>query len=303
VLRALVAAFALVYLLVRLPVFVGLAADARGRWEPVGVLWWRSTPPSDRAVQALVALALACGAAVTVGWRHRITGPLLAGTVLMLTTIRSSTGQLLWFENLMVLHLAIVGCSAAADAWSLDAARRRVAGCGRGVAGARYGEPIRLAAWATVLTYCLAGVAKLRNGGSAWLDGESLRRHIAYSATRLDVMGGDPSPLAAPLLELRWGLGPLAVATVVIELGAPLVLLLPRLRVPWVLLAWCMHAAIAATMFVVFPYPLALVAFAPLFRLERLPLVRRLSCDGNTLVETTGMTRARTGDASEDRTV
>ena len=54
-----------------------------------------------------------------------------------------------------------------------------------------------------------------------------------------------------------------------IELGAPLVLFVSRLRVPWVVLAWCMHAAIAATMFVVFPYPLALIAFAPLFRLER----------------------------------
>jgi hypothetical protein len=63
---------------------------------------------------------------------------------------------------------------------------------------------------------------------------------------------------------------PLAVATLMIELGAPLALVVSRLRVPWVALAWCMHAAIAATMFVVFPYPLALIAFAPLFRLERL---------------------------------
>jgi hypothetical protein len=32
-----------------------------------------------------------------------------------------------------------------------------------------------------------------------------------------------------------------------------------------------MHVGIAALMYVTFPYPLSLVAFAPLYRLERLP--------------------------------
>jgi hypothetical protein len=104
----------------------------------------------------------------------------------------------------------------------------------------------------------------------AWLDGDTLRNHVAYSATRLRVLGGTPSPLAGPMMKIGWLFTPLAVATLVVELGAPLALLVTRLRVPWVALAWCMHVAIAATMFVVFPYPLALIAFAPLFRLERL---------------------------------
>ena len=92
------------------------------------------------------------------------------------------------------------------------------------------------------------------------------------------VLGGTPSPLARPMMQFGWMFTPLAVATLMIELGAPLALLVSRVRVPWVALAWCMHAAIAATMFVVFPYPLALVAFAPLFRLERLlPSWRRTS--------------------------
>ena len=59
------------------------------------------------------------------------------------------------------------------------------------------------------------------------------------------------------------------MATVALELGAPLALW-PRLRTAWVVGAWGLHAAIAATMFVVFPYPLTLVAFAPVYRLERL---------------------------------
>ena len=47
------------------------------------------------------------------------------------------------------------------------------------------------------------------------------------------------------------------------------------MRNAWVVAAWLLHAGVAALMFVVFPYPLFLVAFAPFFRLERLTGVRR----------------------------
>ena len=68
---------------------------------------------------------------------------------------------------------------------------------------------------------------------------------------------------------LRSGSKVAAVVTLLLELGAPLVLLHRRFVVPWVAGVWLMHASIAATMAVVFPYPLVLVAFAPFFRLER----------------------------------
>ena len=267
--RILLFGFATAYLLARLPVFASLADDAAGRWDTVGVLWWLRTPPPAAVVTAALVAALAGGLLATAGVVYRVAGPLCAGAVLVLTTIRSSTGQLLWFENLFVLHLLVIALAPAADARRV---RRRelVRGAGPLEPSVRYGHPLRLAAAVTVLTYALAGLAKLRGGGMAWLDGESLRRHVAYSATRLDVMGGTASPLAEPLLDAGWLLGPLAIATVVLELGAPLVLVARRLVVPWVVGVWLMHAAIALTMFVVFPYPLLLIAFAPLFQLERL---------------------------------
>ena len=120
----------------------------------------------------------------------------------------------------------------------------------------------------------LAGIAKLRSGGLVWIDGESLRNHIAYSATRPRVLGGQPSPLARPLVDHESLFWPLAVLTMSIELGAPLALLGRRLRIGWCVLAWCMHLAIAATMFVVFPYPLSFVVFVPLFELERIRIPR-----------------------------
>ncbi len=265
--RMLVFTFACAYLVIRVRVFAALGDDGGARWEPVGVLWWSTGAPPVALVRVVLAVTVAGAALAAAGVWYRISGPLAAVGMLLLTTIRSSTGQLLWFENLVVLHLLIVGCSPAADAaaWRTRCAVRLAVPD----TSWRYGRPLRLACVVTALTYALAGVAKLRHGGIGWLDGESLRRHVAFSATRLEVLGGTPSPLAAPLLDIGWVFGPLAVVTLLLELGAPLVLLHRRFVVPWVAGVWLMHASIAATMAVVFPYPLVLVAFAPFFRLER----------------------------------
>jgi hypothetical protein len=178
---------------------------------------------------------------------------------------------LLHFENLMVLYLMILALSPAADAWSLDA-RRREAGSETAVAGesTAYGWPIALAALVLVLTYVIAGIAKLRYGGADWVLGDTLRNHVAYAAARSDLLGATPSPLApwAVRLDRMWPL--VAAGVIVIELAAPLALFGGRLRTAWVIAAWTMHVGILALMLIVFPLPLFLVAFAPLYRVERL---------------------------------
>ena len=211
--------------------------------------------------------AVVSGVAFTAGIRFRLTGPLFALAVLALTAYRASWGQLLWFDNLMTLHLLILAVAASADAWSVDA--RRWDRHGRPVRAHDYAGPLRLLCIVVVVTYLIAGVAKLRYGGADWIAGDTLANHIAFSATRLDVLGGTPSPLAGPAVSLSWVLSAMAAASVVIELGAPVALLGGRWRNAWVTGAWVMHAAIATLMFVVFPYPLFLVAFAPFFELER----------------------------------
>ena len=265
VLRALTGVYAVSYLLVRLPVFLTMADRSGTFWEPVGALGWLDRPLPSRMVQLMVLVAVVLGVLYTIGAAFRLVGPLFALSLLFVTTYRSSWGQLLWFDNLMVLHIIIVGFSPAADAYVLGRRSRIVDDDGR------YAWPVRLAAVVTVGTYALAGISKLRIGGIAWIDGESLRNHVAYSAARLRVLGGTPSPLAGPLMEQLWLFTPIGIATLVIELGAPAVLFVRRLRWPWVIAAATMHVAIASAMFVVFPYPLTLIAFAPLFDLEHLP--------------------------------
>ncbi len=181
----------------------------------------------------------------------------------------------------MVLYLLIVAFAPSADVWSLDARRRRARPAQptgptdpteptESSESTRYGLPIALASLVLVTSYVIAGLAKLRYGGLEWIVGDTLRNHVAYAAVRLDLLGGTPSPLAdrAVRLERIWPFA--AAATIVIELAAPIALLGGRVRTVWVVATWSMHVGILAFMLIGFPFPLFLVAFAPLYRVERL---------------------------------
>lgn len=268
--RVVVGVFVVVYLIGRFPVFLALGDRPAADFESVGVLAPVSSPPSTGVLFAILLVALATGVATTVGWRYRPSVIVFAAAVLALTTLRGSWGQLLHFENLMVLQLMVLAASPAADAWSVDARRLTEGEQSRTKApSTRYGWPLAMAALITVVTYVIAGVAKLRYGGLDWVSGDTLQNHIAYSASRLDLLGGTPPVLAEFAVRQEWILGVGAVVAVVVELSAPAALIGPRSRNVWVLAAWLMHVGIFLTMAVGFPSPLFGVAFAPFFALER----------------------------------
>ncbi len=267
--RVLLGAFATGYLLVRFPVFSALSDRDGADFEPVGVLTVLDAPPAGALVDAVLVATVVAGLATTVGWRFRVAGPVLAVGMLFLATARSSFGQLLHFEHLIVLHLLVLAVSPAADSWSLDARRRGRDGGSPAVRPATaFGWPLALASLVTVVTYVVAGIAKLRYGGVDWISGDTLRNHIAYAATRAELLGGEPAPLAGVAVRHPGVLGPLAAASVVLELAAPVALLGGRWRNVWVAAAWLMHLGILATMWIGFPMPLFGIAFAPMFAIE-----------------------------------
>jgi len=265
--RIIIGTFSLAYLLIRFPVFLQLGDRGTG-FDGVGLVRFIESPVSSTVVDATVVLTAIAGIGFTLGWRFRIVGPVFAVGMLTLGSYRASWGQLLHFENLMVLYLLIVALTPSADAWSLDA-RRRVNG-GRGVESTAYGWPLALASLVLVITYVITGFAKLRYGGLDWVFGDTLRNHVAYAAARLDLLGGSPSPFAGFGVRLSWMWPFAAAATIAIELAAPVVLLGGRLRTVWVIAAWLMHLGILAFMLIGFPMPLFFVAFAPLYRIERI---------------------------------
>ncbi|MEP1126301.1 MAG: HTTM domain-containing protein [Ilumatobacter sp.] len=281
-LRIVVGTFVVVYLVGRLPVFLALGDRPAADFDGVGVLAPLGSPPSAGVLTAVAAAAFVSGIASTLGWRYRPNAVVFAVAMLFLTTLRGSWGQLLHFENLMVLQLVVLAASPAAEAWSLDARRAAMwDGPEEGADSARYGWPLAVVGLVTITTYVVTGIAKLRYGGLGWMSGDTLQNHIAYTAARLDLLGGNPAVFAEFAVRQAWILGPLAAGAVIVELSAPVVLLGRRCRNIWVIAAWLMHVGIFLTMAIGFPSPLFGVAFAPFFALERAPawLRRRVARD------------------------
>jgi hypothetical protein len=272
VLRVLVVGYAVGWLVLRLPHLVGVARlQDPARFDPIGILALLRSPVPPAVGLAVLAASLAVGAAALLGWRWRVTGPLFALGFLLVTTYRNSWGQVFHTENLVALHLVILAVAPAAVVLSFDARR---AASPASVAG----WPLQLMAVATVGAYVVAGWAKLRIGGLDWLDGETLRNQVAHDNVRKALAGEWWSPLARHVVGHAWLWPPLAVATVAVELGAPVALLGGRWRTAWVVAAWTFHVGVLALMAIAFPYQLLAVAYAPFFAVERLLRYRGVRC-------------------------
>lgn len=235
-----------VYLLVR----VRPLTSSPDLWEPVLALRWLSGPLPSAVLWGLWIVALI--GSVEWVWRAvpvRSLPQFGAIALFVLLGHRSSGGQILWFDILPVLHVLTL------------------AAAGSRFDPIRAGWAMRLAALTTVITYVLAGIAKLRYGGLEWVGEGALERNVAFSAARFEAFGGTPSPAASALADLGLASVVFSIAVVLIELAAPIALFGRRRAWVWSGLAWVMHVVIALTMFVVFHWPLVGLAFFPLVQL------------------------------------
>ena len=250
-LRVLIGVYCVVHLVATAPSLLQIARLPRQQFAPVGVLSWWSEPLSRAVVAA----------------SRRWTGPCFAVLFLLLATYRVSWGHVSHADHLPAVHLVILALVPAADAWSLDA-RHRARVAPAPTAHARYGWPVRVLAIATVVSYVVAGIAKVRYGGTGWFDGDVLRNQVATDALQKTLLGAAHSPIGGWLAAHPTVLPLAAVGALAVELGAPVALLGGMWRNVWVVSAWLFHVAIAAVMAIAFPYPLYGVAFAPFFAVE-----------------------------------
>ena len=257
--RMLVGAFATTYLLVRFRYFADASRHAAADFAPVGVCSVLSAPMAAGASWAIAIMTAAAGIAFTAGLRVRLVGLAFFAGLLWTLSYASSWGKIMHSENLLVIQLGVFALAG-------DVRDERVAGWA-----------LRAAAIATVLGYVVAGVTKLRSGGTAWLSGDALGSWLAWDALRKIELGSLHSPLAARVAGSPALLQGLSLYTLLVELGAPVALVSRRLARAWVLLAWLFHVGILATMAIGFFYPLSGVAFAALLPVERVTLLRRLA--------------------------
>jgi hypothetical protein len=271
-LRIAIGGFAVLYLLGRFRDFTNMAALAAWELAPVGVaVALREPLPGPVVVAAVLATAL-LGVAFTLGVRYRLVAPLFALALLWVTSYRSSWGMLFHTDNLLVLHVLLLAALPAADAYALGAQpRSTVAASARDAAptDTRYAWAVLALGALTTITYFAAGVAKLKLAGFGWLEGEQLRGQIAYDNLRKIELGRGPSALGVWFVLHPALFPPLALLTLLIELGAPLALLQRRVALAWALGAWCFHVGVVITMDITFPYPLSFVPYLAFFQLER----------------------------------
>jgi hypothetical protein len=264
-LRIVTGGFALYYLLFRFYDVLRVAELDRSQFAPVGFAWFLAEPLSTQVVAVLQLVAIAAAVLFVIGFAYRVAAPLLAVLFLCITSYRSSWGMVFHTENLIALHLVVLGAAPAADAIGLDARKHTadpaVAGC--------YGWPARAMSWLTVGAYVLAGLAKLKLAGVGWLDGDFLRNQIAYDNLRKIEIGGSHSALGVALVHYEVPFQVLAPLSFALELGAPVALLGWRPALAWAAGAWLFHVGVLVLMSIPFRYQLSLVAYASLFPLER----------------------------------
>lgn len=277
-LRIAIGTYATIYVLARFGELIASAHLHRGSFEPVGVARILSAPLPPWLAIAIAGACVVLMIAFTLGVAYRVVAPLAALALLWTLTYCNAWGQVFHTENLVVLHVLALACAPAADAWTLGRPRT---GDPRD-----YGWAIKLLVALTAATYVIAGLAKLRLAGMTWLDGEQLRNQIAVDNARKVLFGAAPSRIAVPLLgHPSWFTG-FSIATLVIELGAPLVFVHRRIAHVWAITAWAFHLGVLALMNIVFPYPLLGFAFLPLLEPER--IARRVAAG-----LTRGMRRTR----------
>ncbi|HEY6876808.1 MAG TPA: HTTM domain-containing protein [Polyangiales bacterium] len=261
-LRILLGVYAVSYLLARALPLTSVTRFSPAEFAPVGPVQVLRAPLPSGLVYAALALAIISGVAFTCGFLYRLTAPVFALAFLWVTAYRSSWGMVFHTENLTALHLLVLAFAPAADALARGATPRESSG--------RYGWALRAVATITVVSYVLAGVAKLRLGGAEWVDGELLRAQVAYDNLRKIELGSVHAPLGALLVQVAWPFRTLAWAALLLELGAPVALLHDKLARAWVLGAWSFHVGVVVLMAIGFPYQLSFAAYLALFPLEKL---------------------------------
>ncbi len=261
----------------------GFAAIARtpvAQWSPVGPLRLLSGPLTPQAFDVWNAVHLALGVCFFAGLAHRVLAPIYAISTVYFFAYRTAWGGVLHADNLFTLHIICLALGPAAAAWSIDAGlARRWPTRGAWLRGPvlprvdwRFGWNLRLVAAVTTLCYLLAGVAKVvSNPGDRWVSGQNLLDQIGNDALYKELIAqGEGATARVPWLYQHSELLVVpALLTLVVEVGAPLALLHPRLGQAWSVACVGMHQGIRLIMGIVFAYPMWGVAFVCFFPVDR----------------------------------
>jgi hypothetical protein len=148
----------------------------------------------------------------------------------------------------------------------------------------RYGWPIQTLLFLTGITYWIAGVAKLDNGGGIhWATDAVFIEHVANNAFRYIFLLGSESEWTTRLYTMdRRLVAAMAFGSLLLELSAPLMILHRRATLVYGVALFTFHWGVKTIMGITFPYQLSGACFIAFIRWDLVvknglaPLFRRV---------------------------
>jgi hypothetical protein len=230
--------------------YLELAEQPAALFRPISFLRLLDRMPPRGLVLALQALAVAAAVLAAAGLWTRVLLPLAWAAALPLVAMTSSLGKVVHNDVLLLLCLVPLLPAPAGAAWSLRPGGPKAARPPGGPPdpprrtppspGVAYGWPVRTAMVVVAGAYFFSGLAKLLHAGPAWVTSGNLRWVLYASSDQQPV----PNPYALFVADRPVLAHLLAAATLVVELGFPLVLWRPRLAWLFLPAAVAMHAGI-----------------------------------------------------------
>lgn len=261
VVRVLLAGFQAAFLLWWQPLggeFVKLARLPDDLYAPIGPLRLiglvagEPLRPSPELMATVYWVSVAGSLAATAGFATRLSMALTAMGALTLHAYAWSFGELHHPEALLVIALSLLMLSPCGATLSVDDLLRRIrhAGAGEGSspratsadASPYAGWPLLLTQWLLVLVYLSAAFEKLRVGGSAWLNGYTMRFYLVQDGLRWGGLGLEAASLPLGILQA------LSIFTIWIEATFALAIVVPKLRRAYLLSGIALHTGIYLTM-------------------------------------------------------
>jgi hypothetical protein len=229
-------------------IYPKLAGQPPALFRPLSFMHLFSSMPSRHVVLLTQLLGMVAAGLAVVGLRARITLPLAWGCALFLNGMATSVGKVVHNDVLLLLCLVPLLPARTSDRWSLDSLlspHRRDPHHGRPREFAvAYGWPLRTALVVAAGGYFFTGLAKLVFSGPAWVLSGNLR-WVLYAASD---GRGMPNLLGVFIADRPWLAHLVALSTLVVELGFPVVLWRPRAAWFFVPGAVALHTAIWATL-------------------------------------------------------
>jgi hypothetical protein len=224
--------------------YAELASQPAALFRPISFLRVLERMPPRGLVVAVQVLAVAAAVLAAAGLWARVTLPLAWAAALPLVAMTSSLGKVVHNDVLLLLCLVPLLPARTGAVWAVRPGGRKAPPRTPPNPGVAFGWPVHTAMVVVAGAYFFSGLAKLLHAGPGWVTSGNLRWVLYASSDQQPA----PNPYALFVADRPALAHLLAAATLVVELGFPLVLWRPRLAWLFLPAAVALHAGIGLAM-------------------------------------------------------